>query len=127
MNTFKLIGANHYVSHWDAAGFPDDVLITTGSLVNTVMRLDLMFREKFIIVAFDPAALNIDELFNPPEPPIDGGDTGNVDLSNYYTKTATDAKFYTKTVIDTKLQEIENAIGQAEDLVETLLDSQGVP
>jgi hypothetical protein len=119
MNTFLLVGADHYVSHWDSNGYPDDIRIRVGTLVNSEQNLPALFTGKFVRVDYDDTALNIDGLYNPPDLPIGGGcgNGSDVDLSDYYTKLQ----------IDTKLNDITDMIGLTVNLVQELEHAQGVP
>jgi hypothetical protein len=69
LQTYKLVGGDHSIPHWDMLGFPHDTVLKMGGEVNTELDLLSMFRSKFKLVAFNGNALNIDSLFNPPKPP----------------------------------------------------------
>jgi hypothetical protein len=74
-NTYKLEYGDHGISHWNESGYPADVWIHAGTLVNTEFDFTELFRGKFVRVPFDPDALDVDALYNPP-PVIDNGGSG---------------------------------------------------
>jgi hypothetical protein len=72
MQTYRVIGAPHYVSHWNSDGFEISIKFDVGTLVNSEQDLPLIYRGKFEIAPYDPLVLNIDLLHNPPSPPKSG-------------------------------------------------------
>jgi hypothetical protein len=88
MQTYRVIGAPHYVSHWNENGYEISIKFDIGALVNSDQDLLTIYRNKFERAPYNPDAVNIDLLHNPPKPPsygCCGGNSGgsiNSDLSN---------------------------------------------
>jgi hypothetical protein len=85
MQTYRVVGAPHYVSHWDSNGFEISVKFEVGALVNSERDLLAIYRNAFESAPFDPAILNIDTLHNPPSPPkgiICCGGGGSIDFNS---------------------------------------------
>jgi hypothetical protein len=63
MNTYKVVGDSpHYLSYWTDDGVRAVVAFYEGALLNTEQNLAAAFPNKFILVAFDPTGIDIDNL-----------------------------------------------------------------